>query len=158
FSGEFRRLMANRLHFNLAVWALLLVAWHAWNYYRLSERQAARTAELAAQLAEARLQALRMQLNPHFLYNTLNSISALMLQDVQAGNQMLVRLGDFLRRTLATAAEPEISVRREIEFMNDYLRIEQVRFGERLLVSFDVEPAVLDAVVPNLILQPLVEN
>jgi two-component system LytT family sensor kinase len=158
FAAEFRRLMANRFPFNLAVFAMLVAGWHAWNYYRESRDRATQATELAAQLAEARLHALRMQLNPHFLFNTLNSISSLMLKDVYAANQMLARLGEFLRRTLETANEAEIPLRRELDFARQYLDIEQVRFGPRLSVAFRVEPALLDAAVPNLILQPLVEN
>jgi signal transduction histidine kinase len=158
FAAEFRGLLARRSHFNLAVCALFVAGWNAWNYYRESRERAAQAAELAVQLAEARLQALRMQLNPHFLFNTLNSISSLMLKDVHAANDMLVRLGEFLRRTLELATEPEIPLRRELEFARQYLDIEQIRFGARLSVSYSVQPAAMDAAVPNLILQPLVEN
>ncbi|HMV49826.1 MAG TPA: histidine kinase, partial [Blastocatellia bacterium] len=104
------------------------------------------------------LQALKMQLQPHFLFNTLNSISALQLTDVETANRMTARLGDFLRLTLDNAGTQEVTLRQEMEFLRGYLEIEQLRFQERLQVTFDLTPEALEARVPNLILQPIVEN
>src|SRR4029079_2186861 len=104
------------------------------------------------------LQALKMQLHPHFLFNTLNSISALLDEDVDAADQMLARLGDLLRMTLENSGAQEITLQEELEFLRCYLEIEQVRFNDRLTVDMKIEPATLDAQVPNLILQPIVEN
>src|SRR4029079_13460186 len=104
------------------------------------------------------LQALKMQLHPHFLFNTLNSISALLDEDVDAADQMLARLGDLLRMTLENSGAQEVTLQEELEFLRCYLEIEQVRFNDRLTVSMHIEPETLDAKVPNLILQPIVEN
>jgi sensor histidine kinase YesM len=99
-----------------------------------------------------------MQLNPHFLFNTLNAVSSLMLTDVSAANKMLTRLADLLRLTLDSSHEQEVPLQKEIEFLQRYLDIEQIRFGQRLQLKMELEPSTLEAAVPNLILQPLVEN
>jgi signal transduction histidine kinase len=158
FSNSFQRLFTNRFHFNLAVYALIVCAWHAWAYYRKYREREAQAVELAGQLAQAQLQALRMQLNPHFLFNTLHAVSSLMLKDVVAANRMITRLGELLRLSLETTDQQEVSLREELEFLRRYFEIEKIRFEDRLAVRMDIEPATLDAAVPNLILQPLVEN
>jgi two-component system, LytTR family, sensor kinase len=117
-----------------------------------------RTSQLQAQLEKARLQALKSQLQPHFLFNTLNSISALMLTNVEAADRMITRLGDLLRISLETAGTQMTTLSRELEFVSCYLEIEKVRFEERLSVRIDVAPETLDASVPHLLLQPLVDN
>jgi two-component system, LytTR family, sensor kinase len=126
-------------------------------FYRYRDRRL-RASQLETQLARARLQALNMQLHPHFLFNTLNSISALMHRDVRAADRTLSRLEDLLRLTLSKSAAQEVPLRDEIEILEPYLEIEQTRFGDRLTVEWAVEPQLLDAVVPQLVLQPLVEN
>jgi len=158
FGSEVHKVLANRTHFNLAVYAVIVCAWHAWDYHRRYREREAHAAELATRLAQARLQALRMQLNPHFLFNTLNAISSLMLKDVNLANRMIARLGELLRLTLEINNEQEVPLQQELEFLRRYLEIEQIRFGDLLKVKMDVEPVTLDANVPNLILQPLVEN
>ena len=99
-----------------------------------------------------------MQLHPHFLFNTLNAISALVHEDADLADRMIARLGDLLRSTLEMAHLHEVSLRQEIEFIRPYLEIEQARMGERLLINLKIDPGVLDAQVPSLLLQPLVEN
>jgi len=131
---------------------------HAVFYYRESQRRSLETAHLQTRLVEAQLQALQSQLHPHFLFNTLHAISALMHRDVQAADRMLVQLSDLLRMTLDLAHHPEVRLNEEMEFLGKFLQIEQVRLADRLTVEFDVDVDVLDAVVPALILQPLVEN
>ena len=131
---------------------------HALFYYRESQQRALETAQLETRLVDAQLQALQSQLHPHFLFNTLHAISALMHRDVQAADRMLVQLGDLLRMTLDSVQHPEIRLNEEMDFLAKYLQIEQVRLGERLRVEFDIDEEVLDAVIPALILQPLVEN
>ena len=131
---------------------------HAVCYYRESQQRALREAQLETRLVEAQLQMLRHQLHPHFLFNTLHAISTLMHRDLSAAERMLVRLGDLLRMTLDTAARTEIRLAEEIEFLEKYVQIEQARLGDRLTTRFDIETDVLDAAVPALILQPLVEN
>lgn len=136
---------------------IVLIA-HVVSYYHRFRERELRTSQLQAQLVKARLQALKSQLQPHFLFNTLNSISALMLTDVKAADRMIVRLGDLLRISLETAGTQMTTLSRELEFVNCYIEIEKVRFEERLKVSVDVAPETLDASVPHLLLQPLVDN
>jgi LytS/YehU family sensor histidine kinase len=113
---------------------------------------------LEGQLAQAQLQALKMQLHPHFLFNTLNSISALLHKDVDAADEMIGELGDFLRMTLENDGAQTVRLEQELEFLKSYLEIERVRFQDRLTIGFAIDPDTLDAYVPNLILQPIIEN
>jgi signal transduction histidine kinase len=131
---------------------------HAVLYYRESKDRALRTAQLETRLVEAQLKALQQQLHPHFLFNTLHAISALMHRDVEAADRTLTRLSDLLRLTLEHIGQQEIPLQSELDFLTKYLQIEQTRFADRLIVRFDVQPDTLDTLVPNLILQPLVEN
>ena len=131
---------------------------HAVLYYRESKDRALRTAQLETRLVEAQLKTLQQQLHPHFLFNTLHAISALMHRDVEAADRTLMRLSDLLRLTLENIGQQEIPLQAELDFLAKYLQIEQTRFADRLVVRFDVQPETLDTLVPNLILQPLVEN
>ena len=117
-----------------------------------------RAVELEKSLVQARLQTLQMQLNPHFLFNSLHSISSLMHKDVEAADDMIVRLSDLLRAALDSSDTQEVTLREELKFLQRYLEIEKIRFGNRLTVTTEVAADTLDAQVPNLILQPLVEN
>src|SRR5208337_2135876 len=110
-----------------------------------------RKSQLESQLSTARLETLKSQLQPHFLFNTLHSISTLMLTNVQAADTMLVRLSDLLRMSLENNTVQETTLNREMQFVNGYLEIEKMRFGERLQVQCDVEPDTLDARVPHLL-------
>lgn len=146
-----------RFHFGvLTYWALVLL-WLALDFNRRYRTQELRASQMQAQLARAELRALRMQLNPHFLFNTLNAISALMHRDINAAERMLARLSDFLRLTLESG-KAEVPLRQELDFLKRYLEIEQIRFPDRLQVWMDVEPGTQEARVPSLILQPIVEN
>jgi signal transduction histidine kinase len=138
-------------------WLILLVV-YAVEYYRRFRENELKATRLEAQLAHAQLQALKMQLHPHFLFNTLHSISALVYKNPGAADKMLARLGDFLRLTLDSAGAQEVSLQQELEFLRCYLEIERIRFQDRLTVDIDVEAEALDARLPNLILQPIVEN
>src|ERR1700677_102847 len=136
---------------------LVLIAHVASYYQKLREREL-RTSQLQAQLEKARLQALKSQLQPHFLFNTLHSISALMLTNVEAADRMITRLGDLLRLSLESADTQMTTLTPKLEFVSCYIEIEKVRFEERLKVTIDVAPETLDASVPHLLLQPLVDN
>jgi signal transduction histidine kinase len=158
FSYLFEKFMFSHFISNLLKYWVFVLVHLGWRYYR-SLREREREADaLAAELVQARLQALRMQINPHFLFNTLNSISALIHQNPADADRMIVRLSELLRRTLDQGDTQEVPLREEIEFLKIYLEIEQVRFQERLSVGFNIEPGALELLVPHLILQPLVEN
>lgn len=136
---------------------IVLIA-HAVSYYRRFRERELRTSQLETQLAKAHLKALKSQLEPHFLFNTLHSISSLMLTDVTAADQMMTLLSDLLRMSLASNGAQITTLSGELEFVNGYLEIEKIRFEDRLKVVLDIAPDTLDARVPHLLLQPLVEN
>jgi sensor histidine kinase YesM len=158
-SAEFLSLLA-KLNFGIRIWSYVMLAaiGYAIDYYGRYQEGTIRASQLEAQLAQAQLQALKMQLHPHFLFNTLNSISALLRKDADAADHMLARLGDFLRLTLRSSGSQEVTVDQELEFLRCYLEIEQIRFQDRLTVDIHVDPEATSVKVPNLILQPIVEN
>ena len=141
----------------MTYWAIAGLS-HAVLYYRESKDRAVRASQLETRLVEAQLQTLQQQLHPHFLFNTLHAISALMHRDVEAADRTLMRLSDLLRMTLENIGQQEITLHAELDFLSKYVQIEQTRFADRLIVRYDVQPDTLDGLVPNLILQPLVEN
>jgi signal transduction histidine kinase len=145
-------------YIDLIIALLIIIAVHALFYYRRFRAGELEQASLKAQLAQAQLQALKMQLHPHFLFNTLHSISSLVLEDPPKANSMIARLGDFLRLTLEHSNRQLVTLKEETDFVRCYLEIEQVRFGDRLTVNLNVDPAAASAQVPHLILQPVVEN
>ena len=136
---------------------ILLVAYVASYYLTLKEREGL-TARLEAQLVKSNLKALKSQLQPHFLFNTMHSISSLMFTDVRAADKMMARLSELLRMSLEDGTEQVTTLNKELDFVSGYLEIEKVRFGERLSVVLDVPGDTLDAQVPHLLLQPFVEN
>jgi two-component system, LytTR family, sensor kinase len=136
---------------------ILVIAQAVLYYQRFRDREI-RASQLEGQLAKAHLQALKTQLHPHFLFNTLHSISSLMHTDVAAADKMITRLGDLLRQGLENTGVQVTTLKGELEFLDNYLAIEKVRFEDRLTVVTDVAPDTLDARVPHLVLQPLVEN
>lgn len=127
-------------------------------FHRRSRQNETQALQLETELAKAHLQRLKSQLQPHFLFNTLNSISALMHIDVKAADRMISQLSDLLRLSLDSGDVQESTVREELDFVQGYLRIEQTRFSDRMAVSFDVDPETYDAKIPHMLLQPLVEN
>jgi two-component system LytT family sensor kinase len=141
----------------MTYWAIAGLS-HAVLYYRESRDRALRASQLETQLVEAQMAALRQQLQPHFLFNTLHAISALMHRDVHAADRTLMQLSDLLRMTLENLGQQESTLQTELDFLSKYLEIERTRFADRLVVRFDIEPETLDALVPTLLLQPLVEN
>jgi signal transduction histidine kinase len=131
---------------------------HALRYHYEAQHRALAAAQLETRLVEAQLQTLQRQLQPHFLFNTLNTVSALMHRDVEAADAMLAQLGDLLRQSFETVGVQEVALAQELDFLRKYVAIEQARFRERLRVTFDVAPGAEECLVPNLLLQPLVEN
>src|SRR5262245_56209110 len=147
-----------QLDWLLMTYLFLVGLAHALAYRRESESRALDAAHLETRLVEAQLQALQRQLHPHFLFNTLNTISGLMRNNVNEADQMIDRLGDLLRMTLHTSSTQEVTLQKELDVLQKYLEIEQGRLGDRLRVTIDLDPEALDAQLPNLPLQPLAEN
>lgn len=144
---------------NALILALGIVATGVARAYSLRLRSRREQAiQLTSQLAEARLDALRRQLDPHFLFNTLNAIASLVERDPRGVRRMIARLGDLLRHSFEGGSDPEVTVRRELALLDLYVDIVKVRFQDRLVVDIRVDDEVLDALVPTFILQPLVEN
>lgn len=138
-------------------WLLIGVA-HALLFAERARQRERQAAELQGRLAQARLEALSAQLNPHFLFNALNSIAELLHQDPEAADRMLVGLGALLRRSLDTGRLQEVPLHEELRLLEHYVDLEKVRLGSRLRLDWRIEPATLEACVPHLVLQPLVEN
>jgi sensor histidine kinase YesM len=153
-----RSLLAIMAYFNFITYWVFLGVGQAVNFYRQVREGELKASQLEAQLAQSQLQALRMQLHPHFLFNTLHTIAMLNLRDHKAANLMISRLSDLLRLTLDNAGAQEVSLKDELDFLKRYLEIQEIRFQDRLSVNLDIDPESLDARVPNLILQPIVEN
>jgi two-component system LytT family sensor kinase len=158
FSDAFSHALVATFFFNLLIYSVVVSISHTAAYYTKYQDHAIQTAELEKRLTESRLQALQMQLNPHFLFNTLHAISALMHKDVEAADRMIARLSDLLRYALESTDEQEVTLGQEIQFLDRYLEIEQTRFGSRLQVVKKLDPETLQVLVPNLILQPIIEN
>jgi LytS/YehU family sensor histidine kinase len=141
----------------LTYWAIVAAVQFA-EQRRLARERELRAAQLETELARAQIDALRMQLHPHFLFNTLNAISGLMREDVEAADAMLTQLSELLRNTLQNEERPRVPLSDEIAWIRTYLAIQQTRYGPRLAIEIDVPPDCEHALVPTLILQPLVEN
>lgn len=158
FWETFKILFFVNFHFSIAIyWGTLAIHQAILNYRKYREREL-QTSQLEARLAQSRLQVLKMQLHPHFLFNTLNAISELVHRDPDVADRMLTDLSDLLRMSFENLEVQEIPLKQELEFLRKYLEIEQTRFHDRLEVKMDIGPDTLDASVPNMILQPLVEN
>ena len=147
--------------FFYAVVVMVYTAVHFRTMYATERLNAAelarRSAALEAELTRSKLDTLRSQLRPHFLFNTLNAISVFVTEDADKAREMLLRLSTLLRRSLDEEAH-EVPLRQELAFVNDYLEIQRGRFGDQLTVRLGVDPMVLDARVPVFLLQPLLEN
>ena len=146
------------LDWNYSVYLCVIGVSHAIYFHTQAQRRAVRASQLEARLAEAQLQALQRQLQPHFLFNTLHAIFTLVRHDPEAAEQMIERLSDLLRVTLKNTATQEVPLAEELAYLDKYLAIEKVHFGDRLAVDVDVPLGVQDGLVPYLVLQPLVEN
>jgi two-component system, LytTR family, sensor kinase len=157
--GAFARMQfAYNFHLSWLTYGVMLVVLRAIDSQRRLRDERLRNAGLETQLVQSQLQTLRVQLQPHFLFNTLNAISALALANPVQARLMIARLGDFLRLTLEERHAQEVPLSREMEILACYLGIQQVRFQDRLTTHMDVSADTVRALVPNMILQPLVEN
>ena len=154
FSAYFR----GTFYYDVQWYVVIVGAAYAFDYYRRFRDREVHGARMDERLAEARLEALKMQIQPHFLFNTLHTISELVHEDPDAAERMIARLGDLLRLTVDNAQTHEVTLAQEMEFLEAYLEIQRTRFHDRLEVMLNVEPETRDALVPNLVLQPLVEN
>ncbi|MFO0839237.1 MAG: histidine kinase [Phycisphaerae bacterium] len=144
-------------HIHILTYAGVVAGIAAWNYRRESRDRLLRAARLESQLSEARLSALRAQLRPHFLFNALNAITALIREDPATAERMIVAFSELLRSAIDERRD-RVRLREELEFARRYLEIEQMRFGDRLQVRWRMDPGTLDQIVPHLLLQPLIEN
>ncbi len=148
----------NQLDWLLTTYLFLAGVAYALVYRRESEARALNASQLETRLVEAQLQSLQRQLHPHFLFNTLNTISGLIRTDPNGADAMIDRLGDLLRMTLHKSGIQEVPLKEELDVLQKYMEIEQTRFGNRLRIEMHIQPETLDAQVPSLVLQPLVEN
>ena len=158
FWETYKILFFVNFHFAIAIYWGVVAIHQAILYYRKYRERDLKTSQLEARLASSRLQVLKMQLHPHFLFNTLNAISELVHCDPDTADRMLTDLSDLLRMSFESLEVQEIPLKQELEFLRKYLEIERTRFHDRLEVKMDIGPDTLDASVPNMILQPLVEN
>lgn len=153
FSASVARLLT---HF--ITYAAVVAVASTLDYQRRLRERELRAVQLESDLAQAQVQAIKMQVQPHFLFNTLHAINVLIHQEPATASRMVTQLGDLLRHTLTRATVTEVPLRSELEILTLYFEIERVRFRDRLAVTFDVAPDTLDALVPDLVLQPLAEN
>lgn len=159
FWSRFLSRLPGALASDLLVYGAVVGTCYALDYYRKYREREFLASRLEAQLAQAQLDSLRMQLHPHFLFNTLNSIVGLVRDNKNsAAVNMLVGLSDLLRHALEHSAQHEVELREELNFIKLYLKIQEMRFSDRLQIEFDIDPATTKALVPNLLLQPLTEN
>ena len=153
-----QRMFLTNLDFILMTYTSVVGFTYALGYYREVQTRSVREAHLETRLVEARLKTLEAELHPHFLFNTLHAISTLLHSKPDAADRMISRLSDLLRLTFDRSGAAKVPLQEELEFLQKYLEIEQIRFQDRLTVQYDIDPLTLDAEVPRLILQPIVEN
>jgi len=158
FQSVVKKLAVHEIVMCLIMYWFLVFAHVGWDYYKRFREREVEAAELQAELVQAKLNALRMQLNPHFLFNTLHAVSALMHENPDAADRVLARLSELLRLSLDQSKPQEVPLSEEMAFLDSYLEIEQTRFADRLTIEKRVDPDARRALVPYLILQPLVEN
>jgi sensor histidine kinase YesM len=143
---------------DLLSYTIIVLAYYAFERYRITEEEKLATAELQTKLVQAQLENLRLQVQPHFLFNTLNTISSVMYEDVGAADAMITQLSDLLRLTLQASHAQEIPLEEELQIARLYLDLMQKRFENKLRISYSIDPALKNSLVPQLVLQPLLEN
>ena len=158
FLQNYRLIVLTNIHLCVLIYWATLGIRYANDYYHKYRERELRASQLEARLAQTKLQVLKMQLHPHFLFNTLNAISELVYRDPEIAEQMITNLSDLLRISLDNVGVQEVPLQQELDFLNKYLEIEQTRFHDRLQLHLEIDPDTLDASIPNMILQPLVEN
>ena len=158
FAWAWQRMYLTNLDWLLMTYSTVVGFNYALGFYREVQVRGIREAQLQTRLAEARLKTLEAELHPHFLFNTLHAISALVHTNPDAADRMISRLSDLLRLTFDRSGAPRVSLQEELEFLQKYLEIEQTRFQDRLTVQYEIDPETLDVEVPRMILQPLAEN
>src|SRR2546427_719530 len=158
FGNVFKKLVIFYFHVTLVIYWAIVLAHQSWGYYQRSRERELQASALATELVRTRLEVLRMQLNPHFLFNTLHTISALIHENPDDADRIVARLSELLRVSLEQSESQEVPLRQELSFLERYLQIEQTRFQDRLAVEMEVESGLDNVLVPSLILQPLVEN
>jgi sensor histidine kinase YesM len=157
FSSTLRDISTN-ISGNFVTYGFIVLLSHSVSYFKRYRSREVEVARLQSLLAQTQLQSLKLELHPHLLFNTLRSISDLLPSNADVARGMIERLGGFLRLTMESAGNQEVNVEQEIEFLKGYLEIEQLRFQDRLTVNVSVDPQAMKVKVPNLILQPIVEN
>jgi two-component system, LytTR family, sensor kinase len=158
FFAAYKFFVLANLNLSILIYMGVVGIASAYGYYQKYRERELEASKLEARLAQSRLQVLKMQLHPHFLFNTLNAISELIYRAPEAADRMLTDLSDLLRLSFENLEVQEVPLKQELEFLKKYLEIEQMRFHDRLKVDMHISPDTLDATVPNMILQPLVEN
>jgi len=158
YSQIYYRFVLINLHLSVTIYWIVLIVSQATEYYKKYRARELQASQLEARLAQARLQVLKMQLHPHFLFNTLNAISELIYRDPDSAEKMITDLSELLRLSFNNLETQEVPLRQELDFLQKYLEIEQMRFNDRLTVQMNIDDSAYDAAVPNMILQPLVEN
>src|SRR2546426_1582812 len=158
FGNVFKKLVIYHFHVTLVIYWAIVLAHQSWGYYQRSRERELQASALATELVRPRLEVLRMQLNPHFLFNTLHTISALIHENPDGADRIVACLSELLRVSLEQSDSQEVPLWQELSFLERYLQIEQTRFQDRLAVEMEVESGLDNVLVPSLILQPLVEN
>jgi hypothetical protein len=158
YVARVQHLVTTQIVTDVATFWLIFALFRGYGYYRQFREREQTAARLEGQLVQARLQALQMQLNPHFLFNTLNGVSSLMRSDPDSADEMLERLSSMLRITLAKGQAQKIRLQEEMDVVQLYVSIQQLRFGDRVKHTIEIAPEARDALVPTMILQPIVEN
>lgn len=158
FESVIKMGLSEQFQLGIFFYAVIMAIASAMNYYRIYEQEELKAFQLEAQLSQTKFQAMKMQVHPHFLFNTLSEITRLMKTDVDQADRMIARLGDFLRLSMENMGTQVVALQRELNFLKCYLEIERIRTQNRLSFHLDVDSDSMDALVPNLLLQPLIES